>query len=129
MRVLLRKVILGVMVNSLAVWVATEIFSSFIVQSSPAWKAFLVVGITFGLLNTFIKPILKVISLPFVLITMGLFLFVINAVMVWIIEWIFTAAVASLSIRVVVQDGLLSYVLIGLFLGVVNTFFHWLLKK
>ena len=129
MRIILRKIILGIMINGLAIWAATEVFSSFTLQSSPSWMGFVVVGTTFGLLNTFVKPLLKLISLPFVIISMGLFLFIINALMVWLIEWIFTEALASLAIRVNIAGGFLDYVLIGLFLGVINAFFHWLLKR
>lgn len=129
MRLILRKIILGILINSVALYAATEIFDSFTLQSVPAWKAFVIVGIALGLINTFIKPLLKIISLPFVIITMGLFLFVINAVVVWLVEWIFTHALTALEIRMVIDGGALTYVLIGLFLGVTNGFFHWLLRK
>ncbi len=46
---------------------------------SIAWS--LLVAFILGLLNTFIKPLLQLISIPFILISFGLFLVVINAVM------------------------------------------------
>jgi len=130
MRRLLRKIILAIAANSLAVWAALEVFPQyFTIVSTPAWQGIILVGISIGLLNTFIKPILKLLSLPFVILTMGLFLIVINALILWMIEWLFSGALASLGVQLSVIGGFFSYLLIGFTLGVLNTFLHWILKK
>lgn len=49
-----------------------------------------VVAAVFSLVNTFIGPVVKVLSLPFIVITLGLFLLIINAVLLLLTEW-FTA--------------------------------------
>ncbi len=48
----------------------------------------LIVAAIFGVLNAIVKPILKLITLPAVLITIGLFLVVINAVMLMLTSWV-----------------------------------------
>ncbi len=48
------------------------------VTATGGWKLYLVAGVVLGLLNTFIKPLLKVLGFPFILITFGLFTLVIN---------------------------------------------------
>jgi putative membrane protein len=64
--------------TAIAVWVAAWILNGITVDNI-LWA--LVVSFILGLLNTFIKPLLQLISIPFILLTFGLFLIVINAVM------------------------------------------------
>lgn len=47
------------------------------------YQAALVAAFVIGLLNTFVKPLLVILTLPVTVITVGLFLFVINALMFW----------------------------------------------
>lgn len=47
-----------------------------------------VVALIFGLVNAFIKPIVAVLSIPFYILTLGLFHVVVNALMLWITSWI-----------------------------------------
>lgn len=42
------------------------------------------VALVFGLLNAIVRPILKLLTCPLILLTLGLFTFVINAVMLWL---------------------------------------------
>lgn len=130
MRRFLRKIILAVLANGFAVWAVSEIFPDrFEITSNPVWIGFVIVGITVGLMNTFIKPLLKVLSLPFIILTFGLFLVVINALVLWLIKWLFAEVLTSLEIQVLISGGILSYILLGLTLGIINTFLHWLLKE
>lgn len=48
----------------------------------------LAVGLVFGVVNTFITPIVKVLSIPFIIVTLGLFLVVVNALMLLLTEQI-----------------------------------------
>ena len=47
-----------------------------------------IVGLVFCLVNMFVAPVVKVLSLPFIVITLGLFLLVINALLLLLTEWI-----------------------------------------
>ncbi|MGV0837347.1 phage holin family protein [Mycolicibacterium thermoresistibile] len=47
-----------------------------------------VVGVIFGLVNAFIKPVVQLLSIPLYLLTLGLFHIVVNALMLWITAWI-----------------------------------------
>jgi putative membrane protein len=47
------------------------------------YQAALIAAFVIGLLNTFVKPILVILTLPVTVVTIGLFLFVINALMFW----------------------------------------------
>ena len=72
--------ILQILVNAAALWVAVTIVPDLDFTGAEVWK-FLLVAVIFSLVNTFIKPILKIISLPITAVTLGLFLLVINALM------------------------------------------------
>lgn len=50
---------------------------------SSQWQIILVLGVVLGLLNYFLKPLLKIIALPLELITLGLFTIVINMALIW----------------------------------------------
>ena len=52
------------------------------------WVTLLVVALIFGLLNTVIRPIVFLLSLPLAIITLGLFIFVINAFMLLLTSWV-----------------------------------------
>jgi len=47
-----------------------------------------VVGLVFCIVNTFVAPVVKILSLPFIVLTLGLFLLVINALLLLFTEWI-----------------------------------------
>ena len=48
----------------------------------------LVVALLFGMLNAVVRPLLKLLSLPLILLTLGLFLIVINALMLLLVSWV-----------------------------------------
>jgi putative membrane protein len=58
----------------------------------------LVVALIFGIVNTFLKPLVKLLSLPVIVLTLGLFLLVINALMLELTSWL--AGVFGLSFHV-----------------------------
>lgn len=68
--------IIRVLVNAAALWVAAQIVPG-IDLSADIWQI-LLIALVFGLVNAVIKPILKVLSLPVLIITLGLFAIVIN---------------------------------------------------
>jgi len=53
------------------------------------WQFFLVLGIVLGLLNYFLKPLLKILSLPLEIISLGLFTIIINMALIWILDMMF----------------------------------------
>src|SRR5689334_18158445 len=71
--------------NTLVLWVASQLFSS-VRFDSPS--ALLVSGLLFGLINATLKPIMVIVTLPITLLTLGLFLLVINALMLMLTAWL-----------------------------------------
>jgi putative membrane protein len=79
-----------------------------------------VAGIIFGLFNAIVRPIVLILSIPFLIVTLGLFYFLINGVLLY---------VASLMIPGYRVDGLIAGILGGLVLMVANWILGALLKK
>jgi putative membrane protein len=75
-------VLLRLLINAAALWVATRLVAGITYTGDGA--ALFGVALVFGVLNVSIKPILFVLSLPFVIFSLGLFTLVINAVMLLI---------------------------------------------
>lgn len=76
------------LVNAAALWVATRIVPG--VSFDGDWLAFFGVALTFGVVNAVIRPVTWVLAFPFILVTLGLFLLVVNGLMLWL-----TSAVSS----------------------------------
>mgnify|MGYP001000321311 CR=1 FL=1 len=64
------------MITTLAVWVAVEIVPGL---AYDRWQTLVVAALVLGILNTFVKPILTFISIPAIILTLGVFLIAINA--------------------------------------------------
>jgi putative membrane protein len=105
--VLLRLVIAWA-VNALALWICNGIFSS--VSIHGAW-AYIIGAAVLGIANAIIKPILALLTLPLIIVTLGLFLLVINIAMVALAEWI----APNFSI-----DGFWTYVGVVVIIWIVN---------
>ena len=63
--------------------------SLFGIEFTASWQILLLVGSVLGLINFFMKPVLKMITLPLRILTFGLFGLVINMLMVWIVDILF----------------------------------------
>ena len=70
------------LVNMAALWVATRVVPG--VTHSGGWLPLVGVAVIFGVTNTFVGAITKVLTFPIILVTLGLFLLVINGLMLWL---------------------------------------------
>ena len=59
------------------------------IEFTAPWQILVLVGGVLGLVNFFIKPILKIITLPLRILTFGLFSLVMNMLMVWLVDILF----------------------------------------
>lgn len=85
------KLLLWVVVNALALAAAAWLLDGIAVTGdSPEDRALtlVLVAVIFGVVNTVVAPVVKLLSLPFIIVTLGLFLLVINALMLLLTGWI-----------------------------------------
>jgi putative membrane protein len=70
------------LVNAAALWVATRLVPG--VTYSGELLPLLGVALVFGIVNAFIRPIAKLLALPFIILTLGIFALVVNGLMLWL---------------------------------------------
>lgn len=87
------KLIIRLIINAIALWAATWVTGGITLGGSSQTDqviTLLAVALIFGLVNALIRPILKLVTCPFYVLTLGLFTFIVNAIMLMI-----TGAVAE----------------------------------
>ncbi len=72
--------------NTIALFVATWLLSG--LSYGNDWWALLISGLVFTLVNFFLKPVLAILSIPFIIVTLGIFYFLINVLMLYLTHWI-----------------------------------------
>ena len=94
--------IVQLLINAAALFVAVFLVPGldFAFEPEGAWIKFLVVAFIFGLVNTFVRPILRILTFPITMITLGLFLIIINALMLLLTD----AISDQLTLGLVVAD-------------------------
>jgi putative membrane protein len=84
------KFIIWVAVNALALGFATWLLDGIRVTGDDQALTVILVALIFGVINAVVAPIAKLLSLPFIILTLGLFLLVVNALMLMLTSWIAT---------------------------------------
>ena len=70
------------LINAAALWTATRFVLG--VSFTGDWRLLLGVAVVFGILNVLVRPVLKLLTFPVLIVTLGLFIFVLNAIMLWL---------------------------------------------
>ena len=112
----MRSFIVRVLINGLALWIASWVLPGLDITTSATAEAvaktgisqgkdaagvvlaYLFIGLIFGLVNAFVRPIVSFLSLPITILTLGLFTVVINAAMLYLTSWISSYTPVNFSI-------------------------------
>jgi putative membrane protein len=110
------KLIIRWFINALGLYLAigTDWISGIDAEDTSI-VAILALAFVFGVINVFVRPLLKLLTCPVILLTLGLFTLVINAVLFWL-----TGLIGSLFNIGYTVDGFLPALLGGLVVGVAN---------
>lgn len=102
----MRSFIVRVIINGLALWIASWILPGLDTSTSATTAAvtnsgvtqgtdtigiilaYLFIGLIFGVVNAFVRPLVSVLSLPITILTLGLFTIIINAAMLYLTSWL-----------------------------------------
>ena len=109
--------VIRIVINAVSLWVADDILPGLTLSDSVG--ELVLVAIVFGLVNAFIKPIVQILSCPLTIITLGLFTFVINALMLMLTGWLTGGAVST--------DSFWSALLGAIIVSIVSTVMSWVL--
>jgi putative membrane protein len=83
---MLQRLLLRWAFNVVALFVAAWLLSG--VDYGDSWWTLLIAGVVFTLVNMIVKPILTILSIPFIVVTLGIFYFLINILMLYLTDWI-----------------------------------------
>jgi len=86
----MRNFILRVLINAGALFLAVWLLRPHILMENDIWYAYVILGLIFGLVNAFLKPLLMVLSCPLIILTLGLGTLVVNTVLFLITGWLGT---------------------------------------
>ena len=111
------QLLVALLLNAVALWITAQVVPGFHVGDS---LSLILVAIVLGVVNTFIKPILSFVTAPISIVTLGLFAFVVNAVVLFIVS-----AIVPQGLRI---EGWISAILGAVVLSVVSTVLSSVLK-
>jgi len=86
----MKHFVIKTLVNAVAIGLATWIVTGItLTGGGVAGKTLtlILVALVFGVINWLVKPVVKLFSFPLFLLTLGLFTFVVNALMLWLTSW------------------------------------------
>ncbi|HXY18337.1 MAG TPA: phage holin family protein [Candidatus Nitrosopolaris sp.] len=83
------KFLLRWLVSSLGLWIAEAILGSSRLSVGGSWKTVLAAGFFLALVNMFVKPFLVFLSIPAILVSLGLFMLVVNGFLILAASWLY----------------------------------------
>ncbi len=100
------------LLNSFGLWIAVRLLGTGYsdAQVDAGFMAFLFAGLIFSVINSILRPIVIILSLPAILLTLGLFIIIVNGLMVYI----------SLKLAPGLQMSFLNSILTGIILSLIN---------
>jgi len=110
--------ILRIMINALSIAAAIKIVEG--ITFTGGWWKMIIIGMIFGIVNALLKPLTMLFTLPLIILTLGLFTLIVNALML-----IVTAALSgpfNLGLQI---DGFWSAVWGALIVSIVSMFLSW----
>ncbi len=107
-------------VGSLGLWITASILGTGSISYGGRFSVVIISGFILALVNTFIRPLVVFLTLPAVLLTLGIFMVVINALMVLLAAWLYgPLEVSSFGVAIIA----------GLVIGLVNWLVSALLEE
>jgi putative membrane protein len=117
---MIKKIIIGIILNALALYAVTMFLAD--IKYTGGIKFFLLGGFCIGVLNVFVKPLMKILSFPLMLMTVGLFSLVINAIIFYLTMKLVNGMHYS-DVSVVISSSV-TYLIAGFAFGIVNWVLH-----
>ncbi|MEX0952535.1 MAG: phage holin family protein [Nitriliruptoraceae bacterium] len=77
-------IVIRVLINAAALWVAIAILDGINLEGD-SFAALLGIAIVLGVVNVIVRPILLLLSLPLIIVTLGIFLLIVNTIAMWLV--------------------------------------------
>ena len=104
------RFVLRVLIAAAGLWLAARIIPG---VAADGWKTLIIAGFLLGIVNAVVRPVVTVLTLPLTIVTLGLFLLVVNAAMIGLVAWLLDGlAVNGLwaGIQAAVVTGVVSWI-------------------
>jgi putative membrane protein len=115
------RLIIRIIINMFGLWLAAYIVPRMSL-ADDSWITLLILAIVFGLINAFIRPIIRILTFPITFLTLGLFTFIVNALMLMI---------AGMTPWLTFEGGFFQMFMAALFgsviISIVSTIANWFL--
>lgn len=108
------RFIIRTIITAVALWAAVALLAG--ISYSGAWWGLLIVALIFGIINALVRPVLVLLSCPLIVLTLGLFIFILNAFLLWLTGEV--SGALGVDFRV---TSFWAAVLGGIIVGVVST--------
>lgn len=112
------RLILSFVSNAVALWLAGHFVAGFEISRDP--KSFLMIAAVFTALNVFLRPVLKLIMSPIIILTLGLGIILVNALVLYLLDFL----LVEVSI-----NGLLALLYATLIISAFNVVIHFSAKN
>lgn len=120
-----RSLILRLGLNIATLWLLIYLMPS--ITYTGGVKFFIAAGIYLTILNLFLKPLLKILAFPFVILTAGLFMIIINSFLLWLLTYFLEISKFQGVALVIPTKG--SYLIAGLLFGLLNWVLNTIFRK
>jgi putative membrane protein len=105
----MRKWIINLLISAVVVYFAAWLLPGIHIGS---FVSAVVVALVLGFLNRFVKPVLKILTIPITILTLGLFLLILNVLLIYFTDWL----ISGFSV-----DGFWSALFFALIVGLINS--------
>ncbi len=109
------RFLVQVVINAIALYVAASVIPG--AEITPDLINVLIIAVIFGGLNALVRPILSILTCPAYILTLGLFTFVMNVIILNILEWISSSLFSSAAITF---DGFWPAFWVGVLVSIVS---------
>jgi putative membrane protein len=80
----MNKFLIRLLINAVALYAAVSLVPGILPLPGTTWVSYLGLALIFGLLNALVRPLLKFLTCPLIILTLGLFTLVINTLLFWL---------------------------------------------
>jgi putative membrane protein len=121
------SLLLKIVVNGVALWIAALILDGIeLAEDTTSMTTKLLtiaaVALVFGILNAIIKPIVMLLSIPLLVLTLGLFTFIVNALMLSLTSWLSGLMGLDFTVQEFFWDAVLGALIITIISMILNAF-------
>jgi len=87
------RFIVRALIAALGLWLASRVVPG--IAAPGGWTSLLIAAVLLGVVNAIVRPVVVVLTLPFTVVTLGLFLLVVNAAMLGLVGWLLDGFVVN----------------------------------